>query len=59
MQSKFSAAIAQICDEKHIDPKVVLEAIEAALAAAYRKDYGHPDQKLRVVFDAQTGLINV
>jgi len=59
MQSKFAAAIAQICDEKHIDPKVVLEAIEAALGAAYRKDYGHPDQKLRVVFDAQTGLINV
>lgn len=59
MQSKFAAAIAQICDEKHIDPRVVLEAIEAALAAAYRKDYGHMDQKLRVVFDAQTGLINV
>ncbi|MBI4836712.1 MAG: transcription termination/antitermination protein NusA [Candidatus Abawacabacteria bacterium] len=59
MQSKFAAAIAQICDEKHIDPRVVLEAIEAALAAAYRKDYGHQDQKLRVVFDPQTGLINV
>ncbi len=59
MQSKFAAAIAQICDEKHIDPKVVIEAIEAALGAAYRKDFGSQDQKLRVVFDAQTGLTNV
>lgn len=59
MQSKFAAAIAQICDEKHIDPKVVIEAIEAALGAAYRKDYGSQEQKLRVVFDPQTGLTNV
>jgi len=59
MQSKFAAAIAQICDEKHIDARVVIEAIEAALAAAFRKDYGSPEQKIRVVFDAQTGLMNV
>ncbi len=59
MQSKFAAAIAQICDEKHIDPKVVIEAIEAALGAAYRKDFGSQEQKLRVVFDPQTGLTNV
>lgn len=59
MQSKFAAAIAQICDEKHIDPQLVIEAIEAALGAAYRKDYGSLDQQLRVVFDPQTGLTNV
>jgi len=59
MQSKFSAAIAQICEEKNIDKKTVLEAIEAAIAAAYRKDYGEAQQKVRVEFDEKTGFIRI
>ncbi len=59
MQSKQSAAIAQIAAEKNIDADKVVEAIQAALGAAYRKDFGHPDQQVRVEFDADTGLIRV
>lgn len=53
--SEISAAIKQLCEEKNLDFKSVTAAIELALAAAYRKDYGERNQNIRVVFDAQTG----
>jgi len=53
--SKFMAAINQICDEKNLEPKVVLESVEAALAAAYKKDYGSREQEVRVELDPETG----
>lgn len=59
MQSKESSAIAQIAAEKNIDADAVVAAIEAALAAAYRKDFGEAEQKVRVEFEADTGLIRV
>ena len=51
--SPFMAAINQICDEKSLKPEVVTETIEAALAAAYRKDYGHPDQIIKIKFNPE------
>jgi transcription termination/antitermination protein NusA len=59
MQNTFTAAINQICDEKNIDKEVVLEAIEASLIAAYRKDYGNEFQKLQAKFEENTGLIKI
>ena len=59
MQSKFQSAIAQICDEKNIAKETVIAAIEAALAAAYRKDYGNNRQKVRAEFAEETGAIKV
>ena len=41
---QFGSAIAQICEEKGIDKDKVIESIEAALAAAYKKDYGKKGQ---------------
>lgn len=46
--SPFTAAIQQICAEKGISEEKVLETVEAALAAAYRRDYGKPSQNIRV-----------
>ncbi|MBU1445785.1 transcription termination factor NusA [Patescibacteria group bacterium] len=48
MQSQFMAAINQLCDEKNIPREKVIETIEAALKAAYRKDYGNKDQNIEV-----------
>lgn len=45
--SPFAAAINQVCDEKGLDRDVVIKTIEAALAAAYRRDYGTPRQIIR------------
>ena len=53
MASPISQAIKQICDEKHIPMESVLETIEAALAAAYRKDFGNKNQNIKVEFDPE------
>ncbi len=47
-------AIKQLCLEKNLEYDSVLEAIELALAAAYRKDYGERNQNIKVKFDPAT-----
>ncbi|HRZ95733.1 MAG TPA: transcription termination factor NusA [Candidatus Moranbacteria bacterium] len=51
----FGSAISQICEEKGISKDKVIETIEAALAAAYKKDYGRKGQNIRSEFDEMTG----
>ncbi len=53
--SELSSAIKQVCEEKNLDYKMVVSAIEMALAAAYRKDFGEKNQNIRVKFDPKTG----
>ena len=57
--SPFMAAINQICDEKGLSKDIVLETIEAAIAAAYRKDFGHPSQIIKVKLDPDSGQTQV
>ncbi len=59
MQSQFFAAINQLCDEKNISKDKVIETIQAALRAAYRKDYGNKDQNVDVDIDENSGLATV
>lgn len=59
MQSQFLAAINQLCDEKNISKERVFETIQAALRAAYRKDYGNKDQEVDVELDENSGLATV
>lgn len=59
MQTQFFAAINQLCDEKNISKDKVIEAIKAALRAAYRKDYGNKDQNVDVDLDENSGLTTV
>jgi len=51
----FSGAIVQICEEKGISKEKVIETIEAALAAAYKKDYGERGQNIKAFFDEVSG----
>ena len=51
----FMAAIDDLCEEKGLDKTIVLETVEAALAAAYRKDYGKPRQVIRAKLNPETG----
>lgn len=53
--SPFMAAINQICDEKGITKESIIETIEAALAAAYRKDFGQQGQIIKAKMDPETG----
>ena len=51
----FSGAIVQICEEKGISKEKVIETIEVALAAAYKKDYGKRGQNIKAFFDEVSG----
>jgi len=53
----FSAALAQIAEEKGIPPEKVLETIEQALVAAYKKDYGKKGQIIKAKLDPKSGEI--
>lgn len=53
---EFAAAIGQIAEEKGISKDRVIETVEAALAAAYKKDYGKKSQKIRAEFDDKKGV---
>ncbi|TSC72096.1 MAG: N utilization substance protein A [Parcubacteria group bacterium Gr01-1014_38] len=57
--NNFSQAIAQIAEEKGIPPEKVVETIAAAIAAAYRRDYGKRAQDIRATFDPQTGRARI
>ncbi len=59
MSSPISQAIKQICDEKNISVESVIETIEAALAVAYRKDFGEKDQNIKVEFNPDTAQSRV
>ncbi len=54
MASPIEQAIRQICDEKGLSYEAVIETIETALAAAYRKDFGEKNQNVEVEFDPET-----
>ncbi|MBI2466173.1 MAG: hypothetical protein HYV66_03050, partial [Candidatus Sungbacteria bacterium] len=52
---QFISAIDQIAEEKGIPKEKVVETIEMALAAAYKKDYGEKGQNIRVKLEEKTG----
>jgi len=54
VQTEFAAALNQVAAERGIEPKDVLETVEAALVSAYRKDYGGDIEELRAEIDPET-----
>lgn len=48
-EDDFFSAIDLICEEKKLPKDKVIETIEAALAVAYRKDYGRPQMEIKAV----------
>ena len=55
--SEISKSIQIICDEKGLNYETVIEAVESALAAAYRKDFGNRQQNIKTKFDPETGAM--
>lgn len=55
MPTEFELAMDQICEEKGIPKEEVIKTIEAAIAAAYRKDYGKKGQNIEAEFEVGTG----
>lgn len=59
MNNPIASAIKQISDEKGIPQEQVVEGLEAALAAAYRKDFGKKNENIKVEFDLKQGTFTV
>lgn len=60
MKSDFISAINQICSEKGLSKDVVIQAIEAALVSAYKRNFVSPaTQTVRVTIHPQTGEVEV
>ncbi len=57
--SDISSAMRVICEEKGLSFEAVLETVESALSAAYRKDFGEKNQNIKVEFDPETGKSKV
>ncbi len=66
--SEITNAIKHLCEERGISYDSVLKAVELALAAAYRKDYGvkispelrsRAGQNIKVKFDPETSNIEI
>ena len=60
MKSEFSLAFNQICAEYSLPREVVLEAVRAALATAYRRDWKVPStQNVTAEINLDTGLARI
>src|SRR3989344_5855513 len=51
----FHGALRQIAEERGITPEKIIETIEAAIATAYKKDYGQKGQKIKAKFNPVSG----
>ena len=56
---EIGSAIKQICQEKNLPLDAVIGAIESALAAAYRKEFGEINQNIKVIFNADNAKTTV
>ncbi|NLJ41189.1 MAG: transcription termination/antitermination protein NusA [Clostridiales bacterium] len=58
MNGEFLDALDQIASEKGIDKETLVEAVEAALQSAYRKNYGS-GQSVKISIDRLGGIVRV
>jgi N utilization substance protein A len=59
MKSDFLLAITQLAAEKNLPKDVVLNAVEAALISAYKKDSSSSNQNVAVKINSATGKVEV
>lgn len=58
MKNDFNLAISQLCAEKNLSREVVIEALELAMASAYKRNFGG-NQNVVVRMDRTTGQSRV
>ena len=59
MKSDFVIALTQLAAERNLPKEIVISAIEAALASAYRKDTIASGQNISVKLDPGSGDVTV
>jgi N utilization substance protein A len=55
-RTEFASALNQVCSERGLEPEVVIDSIKQAILAAYRKDYGEPED-IVVDLNPETGEV--
>lgn len=55
---QLALAIRTIAEEKNLPEDTVKDAVEQALAAAYRRDYGDRDQEIKISMNLNTGDVD-
>jgi len=58
MKSEFEIAITQLSADRNLAPEIILEAIEAALVSAYKRNFG-ASQNVHVSINPRTGQARV
>ncbi|MCL2676819.1 MAG: transcription termination/antitermination protein NusA, partial [Streptococcaceae bacterium] len=58
MSKEMQNAFAILEEQKGIKPEIVIEAIEQAITAAYKRQYGQA-QNVKVIYDEKKGQFNV
>jgi N utilization substance protein A len=59
-KSEFALALNQIAAERGISPKEIIESIEVAIVAAYKKEYPEEDiDNLKAMINSDTGEIKI
>jgi N utilization substance protein A len=53
----FGQSIRELAEEKSVPEEKIIETIELAVAAAYKKDYGKKTQIIRAKFNPETGAL--
>ncbi|HHD92350.1 MAG TPA: transcription termination/antitermination protein NusA [Candidatus Portnoybacteria bacterium] len=59
MNKKFLSIIKQIAEEKGLSEEKIIDIIEMAIAAAFRKDTGRKGQIIKVKFNPEDGEIEI
>lgn len=59
LNAEFMRALNDIAEQKGIDKEVVLEALEAGLVSAYKKNYNTANENFKVDLNRKTGDIKV
>lgn len=61
MRTEFMAAMNQVASERGIDASIILESLQHALVAAYKKDYGEvgEEEDLWADIDPDTGEVKI
>ena len=57
-RTEFASALNQVCSERGLEPEVVIDSIKQAILAAYRKDYGEPEDMV-VDLDINSGEVKL
>ncbi len=56
MKSEFMAAITQLSSEKGVPKEMVVEAIEAALVSAYKRNFEMAANNLTATIEGESGV---